>query len=75
MLKELIHHKQNICLPSSFFFAGIGMSHGFGNCAGLSTMRSPEELRVFTVLSKKKNYIVESVKLTFFLHFYVTFYV
>lgn len=30
------------------------MSHGFENCAGLSAMRSAEDLSVFAVLSRKK---------------------
>lgn len=73
MLKKLSHHKQNICLPSSFF-AGIGMSHALGNCAGLCAVRSPEDLRVLTVLSRKKKYIVKSGKLSFFLHLHMAFY-
>lgn len=42
------------------------MSHGFGNCAGLCAVRSPEDLRVFTVLSKTKKHIVKSVKPSFY---------
>lgn len=38
------------------------MSRGFGNCAGLSAMRSPEDLRIFTVFSRKKKICCEVSK-------------
>lgn len=38
------------------------MSHRFGNYASLCAVRSPEDLRVFTVLSKTKKRVVKSVK-------------
>ena len=45
---------------------GIRMSHRFGNCASLCAVRSPEDLRVFTVLSKTKKRVVKSVKPSFY---------
>jgi len=50
------------------------MSHGFGNCTGVSAMRSSEDLKIFTVLSEEKNCIFKSVKLTLFLQLHMAFY-